>query len=179
MDNYLFTSDRLGFRNWSSSDLKPFSEMNSDAKVMEFFPSTLTPIESNKLVERLQNHFDDHDFTFFAVDTLADQTFIGFIGMVNMNFDAYFTPGVEIGWRLFSSAWGKGYGTEGALRCLEYAYNDLGINKIYSFTSLLNIRSENLMKRIGMIKKGEFNHPKIDKDHPLSLHCLYEIVNAK
>jgi len=37
---YLFTSERLGFRNWLDSDIKPMAAINVDPKVMEFFPTT-------------------------------------------------------------------------------------------------------------------------------------------
>lgn len=36
---YLFKSDRLGFRNWDLSDINKMHEINSDEKVMAFFPS--------------------------------------------------------------------------------------------------------------------------------------------
>ena len=34
---YIFTSGRLGFRNWILSDIDPLHEINSDEKTMEFF----------------------------------------------------------------------------------------------------------------------------------------------
>ena len=37
-DNYLFKSERLGFRNWKNGDLDEFIKLNSDDKVMEHFP---------------------------------------------------------------------------------------------------------------------------------------------
>ena len=57
-------------------------------------------------------------------------------------------------------------------------HNTLGFDKICSFTATPNIKSENVMKRIGMIKTGTFSHPKIDKEHILNLHVIYEIVNS-
>lgn len=36
---YIFTSERLGFRNWNLTDIDKMYEINSDEKVMEFFPS--------------------------------------------------------------------------------------------------------------------------------------------
>ncbi|WP_458258810.1 GNAT family N-acetyltransferase [Spiroplasma endosymbiont of Dactylopius coccus] len=65
--------------------------------------------------------------------------------------------------------------TETAKKCLKYAKNNLKLTEIYSFTSILNIKSENVMKRIGMKKIKEFYHPKINKSDILTKHILYKI----
>lgn len=33
---YEFTSERLGFREWTEEDIEPFAVMNSDQNVMEY-----------------------------------------------------------------------------------------------------------------------------------------------
>ena len=43
-DKYLFTSERLGFRNWIDSDVDKMIDISSDPDVMEFFPATATKI---------------------------------------------------------------------------------------------------------------------------------------
>ena len=48
-DNYLFKSERLGFRNWKNGDLDEFIKLNSDDKVMEHFPNSLSKNETGKL----------------------------------------------------------------------------------------------------------------------------------
>lgn len=55
---------------------------------------------------------------------------IGFIGLAYQTYESDFTPATDIGWRLKSSAWGKGYATEGAKRCLQYAFEDLKLEKV-------------------------------------------------
>jgi RimJ/RimL family protein N-acetyltransferase len=173
---YLFKSERLGFRNWLDSDKKSFAKMNADPKVMEFFPSTRTSSESDALIQRLQKHYQDFDYTFFAVDVLETSEFIGFIGLVNTSFEAYFTPCVEIGWRLQTKSWGFGYATEGAKRCLEYGFNELGFKEIVSITPLKNTKSEHVMLKIGMEKQGVFEHPQIENEHWLKTELLYKIT---
>ncbi|WP_339364221.1 GNAT family N-acetyltransferase, partial [Vallitalea maricola] len=94
-------------------------------------------------------------------------------------FESYFTPCVEIGWRLDNKYWNKGYATEGAKACLKYGFNIIGLNDIYSFTSQLNEPSINVMKKIGLIEQGTFNHPKVEKDNHLRTHVLYKIDKAR
>ena len=73
------------------------------------------------------------------------------------------------------SAWGKGYASEGAKRCLEFAFGELGLEKIVSTCTIRNKKSENVMKKLGMIKKGEFKHPKLDKCPDYQKCVWYEI----
>ena len=45
-----------------------------------------------------------------------------------------------------------------------------------SFTALNNKKSENVMKKIGMAKKGEFNHPELINHPEYEKHFCYEIL---
>lgn len=123
----------------------------------------------------MQKHFLENGFGLYVVENTITQEFLGYTGFMIANFEASFTPCVEIGWRFKKQYWGKGYATEAAKACLNYGFDTLGFDKIYSFTATPNIKSENVMKRIGMIKTGTFSHPKIDKEHILNLHVIYEI----
>ena len=98
--------------------------------------------------------------------------FIGYVGFHEIGFDADFTPGVEIGWRLAADYHNRGYATEAATEVLSHA-KELGIDRVYSFTAKVNVPSERVMQKIGMEKAGEFAHPKLPADSPLSLHLLY------
>ncbi len=172
---YLFKSERLGFRNWNSSDYEPFAEINSDPDVMEFFPKQLTREESIAMIKRMQNTYDELGYTFFAVDLLENNEFIGFVGLIKATFEAFFTPCFEIGWRLKKSAWNKGYATEGAKACLQYGFNNLNMDVIHSITAVTNKKSEHLMTKIGMTKIGTFDHPKLSNNDPLKPHVVYKV----
>ena len=177
MENkYIFTSERLGFRNWTSSDLDNMAEINAIAKVMEYFPSTQTLEQTKVFIERMQESFERTGFCYFAVEKLEDGKLIGFIGLNEQKFEADFTPCIDIGWRLHPNAWKKGYATEGAKACLYYAFEVLKLNKIYAFTPVINLKSEQVMKRIGMKKVKHFNFPLFANDERLKECVLYEIT---
>lgn len=171
---YFFKSQRLGFRQWLDSDTEPFVELNQDPRVMEFFPKTQSRQETIAMIERVKNQIDQIGYGWFAVDELSTGLFIGFIGISHPRFESYFTPCLEIGWRLHVDFWGKGYATEGAEACLKYAFEKLEESTVYSFTAKSNIRSERVMIKLGMKKEGEFDHPLLP-EHPLSKHVLYVI----
>ena len=175
-NKYLFKSARLGFRNWKAEDLVEFAKLNADEAVMEHFPKTLSNNEVIEFIGRLKRHFEENGFTYFATEILETKEFIGMIGLALQKYKTEFTPAIDIGWRLKRTAWGKGYATEGAKRCIEYAFNDLAINKIIAVCTVKNGKSENVMKKIGMTKKGAFNHPEL-RNHPeYEKHFCYEII---
>lgn len=173
--SYLFTSARLGFRNWLPEDAEALTSINSDPEVMEFFPALQDATQTLAFIGRMQKQFAEKGFCYFAVDTLENGEFIGFIGLSEQTFEAEFTPCIDIGWRLKKSSWNKGYATEGARRCLQYAFRDLKLEKVYAIAPKANIRSCHIMQKIGMQKAGEFIHPKLTDNKKLRECVLYEI----
>lgn len=174
--NYLFTSERLGFRNWQDSDLDAFATMNADVDVMEFFPKILSRESSKKLMQRFSQHFEEKGYTYFAVNILETSECIGFIGLAYQTYEAPFTPCVDIGWRLVKPYWGNGYATEGAKRCLKYGFETLYLEKIYAVATAINLPSIRVMEKIGMEKAGTFIHPKLVGNKRLR-DCVYYVIN--
>jgi len=170
-------SDRVILRQWREEDLIPFAKMNSDPIVMECFPAILSQKESDELAEKIQNHFQKHGFGLWVVEIPRITKFAGFIGLNIPQFEAHFTPCVEIGWRLKKEYWGQGYATEGAKLCLEFGFNQLQLNEIVSFTAQVNTRSRRVMEKLGMTHnpQDDFLHPLLPRNHPLSYHVLYRI----
>lgn len=170
-NNYLFTSERLGFRNWSETDLDEFALMNANPKVMEHFPATLTRSETEAFIQRLIKHFTERGYTYFATEIIETGELIGFIGLAYQDYESPYTPATDIGWRLKPSAWGRGYATEGARRCLDFAFGELQLEKVFAICTVGNAASENVMKKIRMKKMGTFNHPKL-KVYPDYERCV-------
>jgi ribosomal-protein-alanine N-acetyltransferase len=168
-------SERLRYREWIADDMDRFIRMNQDKAVMEFFPSTLSKKQTKEMMSRISKHFKDFGFGLYVVEKKVTPGFIGFTGFSTALFKSFFTPCVEIGWRFNQIEWGKGYACEAAKACLEFGFLKLGIEEIYSFTSLLNFRSERVMRQIGMTRVAEFDHPLLPVGHPLRSHVLYEL----
>lgn len=59
------------------------------------------------------------------------------------------------------------------IKRMEQAARILGLKEVSSFTSLLNVPSERVMQRIGMVRSAEFDQPKVPVGHPLRRHVLY------
>lgn len=174
----MIETSRLILRQWQESDIKPFIQLNQDIDVMRYFPNTLSPDETIALIEKINNKFAIQGFGWWATELKENHKFIGFIGLNIPDFEADFTPCVEIGWRLAHEYWGQGMAVEGAKKCLEIGFNEFNLNEIVSFTTKDNYRSERVMQKLGMIydAASDFYHPKLASEHPLSLHVLYRIT---
>jgi RimJ/RimL family protein N-acetyltransferase len=165
---------RLVLRQWTETDHEPFIELNLDRDVMEFFPSTLTREESMGQIARITTHINQYGYGLFAVERKDNHQFIGFTGLSHPQFESYFTPCVEIGWRLSKENWNQGFAIEAAKACLKWGLQTLKLSEIYSFTSIHNLRSEQVMIKIGMHKMDLFEHPMIKEGHFLKQHVLYK-----
>ena len=168
---------RLLLRAWSEEDILPFYNMGQDPQVMEYFPSLWSMELVRDFVERMKIQLVDKKYTLWAAEEKSSNQFIGFIGLNYPAWEASFTPCVEIGWRLASPFWGKGYATEGAKAVLDYAFNELNLDQVVSFTVPDNIRSRRVMEKLGMERdvEGDFFHPKVDPEHRFSKHVFYFI----
>lgn len=173
------TTSRLFLRHWKKSDYHPFFLINSNPKVMEFFPKLLSENESQELADQIEEKLTQNSYGMWALEEQSQNKFIGFVGLNQPSFEAHFTPCVEIGWRLDPLYWGKGYAFEAAEAVLKYAFENLKLKEVVAFTAEQNFRSRKLMTRLKMSTdpKDNFLHPKVDPNHNLALHVLYRKVN--
>ena len=170
-------SERLLLRRWRAEDRAPFAELNADPAVMEHFPSVMSREASDAFVDKIEAYFDQRGFGFWAVEVTQTGEFIGFTGLGVPTFDAHFTPAVEIGWRLRRSGWGHGYASEAARRVLAFAFEEVGLEEVVALTSTTNLRSQAVMRRIGMTydPADDFDHPAIEEGHRLRRHVLWRL----
>jgi RimJ/RimL family protein N-acetyltransferase len=171
-------TDRLLLRRWRASDRALFARMNRDPQVMQHFPALLSRIESDRMIEAIEAHFEKHGFGLWAAELRRNEQFIGFIGLSVPNFDAPFMPSVEIGWRLASPFWDRGLATEGASAVVCHAFDFLKMPELISFTVPANLRSRRVMEKLGMTHDpaDDFDHPKLPANHPLRRHVLYRLA---
>jgi len=177
--NISIKTDRLILRQWSEKDFEPFAKLNADPRVREFFPALMSRQESDNSIEIFSEHIEKYGWGFWAVSLIQTGEFIGMIGLEDVRFQAHFsmTPAVEVGWRLAYEYWGKGYATEGALASLRFGFDELALREIVSFTAVQNLRSRNVMEKIGMLHdpNDDFDHPRVSEGHPLRRQALYRI----
>ena len=170
-------TDRLILRHWTDADREPFAALNDDPLVMEHFPAHLTREQSDAMADRISTFLEEHGWGLWAVEVADTGEFVGFTGLAVPRFEADFTPCVEVGWRLASSAWGLGYATEAARAGVQHGFEELELDEIVAMVEVHNVRSQNVMRKLGMTRDegADFDHPLIEEGSPVRRHRLYRL----
>ena len=149
---------------------------------MEYFPATLTPRETDAFVDRIEAEFSLRGYGLWAVEIPDLSGFIGFVGLhaVEAGQGFEFAPAVEVGWRLAAEFWGHGYASEAAAAAIRFGFEHGGLEEIVSFTSVVNERSQAVMRRVGMLRDPaeDFDHPRVAVGDRLRRHRLYRLPKA-
>lgn len=154
--------------------------MNADPKVMRYFPALLSPQQSLRMTDRYESLIGERGWGFWALELKQTGDFMGFVGLHIPAADLPFKPCVEVGWRLAAKFWGKGYATEAASASLDAGFTKLGLQEIVSFTAVVNLRSQAVMERLGMLRDDvTFAHPNLPVGSELREHCLYRTTRSR
>ncbi|MFJ2862460.1 GNAT family N-acetyltransferase [Kitasatospora sp. NPDC087314] len=168
-------TDRLLIRPWRETDLAPWAAMNADPEVREHLGDVLTREQSDASVARFQAESAARGYGWLAVEVRATGEFVGFAGLDDVDEGLPFT-GVEIGWRLARGAWGHGYATEAARAVLAHGFGTLGLDEILAVTTATNLRSQAVMRRLGMTSDpaDDFEDPDAPEG-PLRPNVLFRL----
>ena len=172
-------TERLILRPWEERDRDLFYEINSDPTVMEFFAFRRDRQQADAFFETLKVRQNER-ITFPALELRETGECLGFCGLHDGDVEPAFPAGtVEIGWRLATRHWGKGYVTEGARAALRHGFETLDLPEIVSFAVHDNHRSTAVMDRIGLKRDQarDFDHPHVPDTHPhLKRHVVYRMT---
>jgi RimJ/RimL family protein N-acetyltransferase len=148
--------------------------------VVEFLPGPLTPQQSETLVLRIEQCFEQHGYGLWALELTGGEPLIGFAGLAPADELLPFAPAVELGWRLARPYWGLGLATEAATRAIEFAFGELQLPGLVAYTARRNHRSQRVMQRLRMRRDPaeDFEHPAVPAGDPLAPHVLYRLSAA-
>ncbi|MCD6045307.1 MAG: hypothetical protein K0R48_470 [Gammaproteobacteria bacterium] len=146
----IITTERLILRTWQEEDEEAYFQINQDLKVIEFLAGPMTREQVHHFIQVANNANDQYGYALWATELKKTGELIGFIGLRYIDWELPCSPAVEIGWRLGSQYWGKGYATEGAKAALAYGFEQCNLLEIVSFTVPANLRSIRVMERIGL-----------------------------
>ena len=148
---------------------------------MQFYMAPFSRAESDAHLDRYRTQSVRDGHTMYAVEELGSETFLGVLGIQILHtlVPGLRQPAVEIGWRLHSSAQGKGLATEGAQAILTNAWSYLRLSEVVAITTVSNVRSRRVMEKLNMVHRPEldFDHPSVATDHPFCRHVLYSIAS--
>ena len=171
----MIETERLILRPPEDRDRAALAAINGDPRVGDWLAMTMTREQSDAMVDRVTAHIAEHGWGFWAVERKADAAIVGMAGLLSMHDDMPPGPAIEIGWRLSPETWGHGYATEAAAAALAWGFAELKPPEIIAITARSNLRSQAVMRRIGMTPEPhrDFDHPRLAEDHPLRAHVVF------
>jgi RimJ/RimL family protein N-acetyltransferase len=145
-------TERLTLRRFTPDDVENLVDLDADPEVMRYINGgRATPreeIEREELPAFLAYYARSDGYGFWAAVEKATGDFIGWFHLRPRADEAADEP--ELGYRLRRSAWGKGYATEGSRALIEKAFTDLGAERVWAETMVVNTASHRVMEKAGL-----------------------------
>lgn len=143
-------TERLLLREMTEDDFPALAEILTDSRVMYAWEHAFSPSEVREWMGRqLQRYvIYGHRFGLWAMVLQKTGKMIGQCGITMQPYKETEVP--EIGYLLGRSYWHRGYATEGALACRDYAFETLELREVFSIIRDTNIASQNVARRCGM-----------------------------
>jgi RimJ/RimL family protein N-acetyltransferase len=118
-----------------------------------------------------------HGFGYWAVELHAARQLVSAVGLHRRGSQAHFTLAVGVGWQLARPFWGRGYASEAAEAALRFGFEDLGLDEIVAITIPANLRSQQVMRRLGMTYSSadDFDHPRLPEGDPRRRCLLFRL----
>lgn len=162
-------TERLVLRRWTKpADRGAFAELCRDPEVMEWLGGVLTREAADARVDGVEETFERLGHGRWLVERRDDGAFLGWCGIMPAHPTNPMAGEPEIGWRLNRHAWGQGYATEMARASLDDAFGRLGMSRVWSYTSTINLRSQAVMDRLGLVRlpDEDFDYQTLPPDDP-------------
>lgn len=142
----IIETKRLLLRELDVSDAVHFFNLNTDPQVLKYTGDKpfLSISESESFLKNYTD-YTKNGFGRWAVISKDSNEFLGWCGL-KRNEEKL----IDLGFRFFHKQWGNGYATESAHASLEYGFNNLKINEIIGRSSVDNIASIHVLKKIKM-----------------------------
>lgn len=169
MKNILET-ERTILRKLTQSDYNDLCEIMQDPETMCAYEHAFTDAEVLNWLNRQIERYNQYGFGLWAVIDKKTNAFIGQVGLTYQNVEG--KEELEIGYLLKRKYWHKGYATEAAIACKEYAFNCLNINRVVSIIRDNNFASQHVAEGVGMRIESKFVKHYYNMDMP---HYVYVI----
>jgi RimJ/RimL family protein N-acetyltransferase len=169
----ILETDRLFLRELSENDYRDLCEILQDEEVMYAYEHSFSKEEVENWCSKQIESYSKNGFGLWAVMHKETKDFLGQCGLTiqKINGKEY----LEIGYLFKKKHWHKGYATEAALGCKNYAFETLKAEKVYSIIRDSNSASQNVAKRVGMEKTEEVVKHYYSMD---MVHHVYESKNS-
>ena len=165
MHTVVLRTARLTLRHLVPDDAAMMFALHGDPEVMRYLPDPpyASVDEARGFLERYQKVYRTDGFARWAVVEDATGESLGWCGLRRMP-----DGEVDVGYRFFRSAWGRGVATEAARASLDHGFRVLALPRIIGRADPGNLASLRVLEKIGL----RYEKEDMLDGHPLSSWAL-------
>jgi RimJ/RimL family protein N-acetyltransferase len=157
-------TERLLLRPFRAADFEAYAEMNANPEVMRYIDAVQDREAAFRSLCANIGHWEVRGYGPWAVEERATGRLVGRAGL----FFWETRPGLELGYALIPSAWGKGYAFEAAARSLRHAHQTLGARGVLSVIHPDNKASIRVTEKLG----ARLDREVVLRNQPLHVYVL-------
>ena len=170
----ILETNRLYLRKMDQSDYTALCKILQDKDVMYAYEHPFSDTEAQDWLNKQLARYENDGFGLWAVVLKETDEMIGQCGLTMQDIEG--RQVVEVGYLFQKAFWHKGYCTEAAMACKEYAFERLNIDEVYSIIRDNNLPSQRVAKRNGMAVSGSFVKHYYGIDMP---HLVFSVKRGK
>ena len=156
---------RLLLREMTQADFPALCRMLQDPEVMYAYEHAFPDEEAQAWLDNQLRRYREDGFGLWAVVRKATGEMIGQCGLTWQLWEERRV--LEVGYLFEKAHWHRGYATEAAAACKEYAFAELKASEVFSIIRDTNAASQAVALRNGMAPRGRFvkHYHGVDMPH--------------
>ena len=166
----IIETKRLYLRQLNKNDFNSIMEILGDGKTMYAYEHAFSKEEGMSWLNNQFIRYEKYGFGLWAVILKGTDKLIGQCGITMQNTGDREVH--EVGYLFNRSYWHKGYATEAASACRNYAFDVLSVNEVCTIIRTNNLASINTAIRSGMLARGQIVKHYYGMDMP---HIIFSI----
>jgi [ribosomal protein S5]-alanine N-acetyltransferase len=153
MPKQILETPRLILREVSLGDLDFVATMLADPEVMRYYPKCYSREEAETWIQRQINRYAKHGHgLWLALDKATGQP-VGQVGLLIQRLHGIEEK--EVGYLIHRPFWRRGFATEAAGACCDYAFDVLGRKCVIALIRPENVPSQAVARKLGLEPEPE------------------------
>jgi RimJ/RimL family protein N-acetyltransferase len=147
--SFVLEMARLRLREFVPEDADALEVVLGDPVAMQYYPAPLDRKAVEFWIEKNMERCRHNGHGLWAMLLKQSGELIGDCGCVLQEVEG--RNEVEVVYHVRRDLWGKGYATEAARSCMQYAFSVLGVERVISMVRPENVQSRRVAEKNGLI----------------------------
>jgi RimJ/RimL family protein N-acetyltransferase len=141
-------TSRLRLREFVPQDADGLAAVLGDPVAMQYYPAPFNRKEVEEWIERNRDRYQREGYGLWAMLLKDSGELIGDCGCFLRDIEG--RDDIEIGYHVRRDLWGNGYATEAAQACVQYAFTQIGVDRVISLIRPENVQSVRVAEKNGL-----------------------------